>query len=96
VSDRFERRTLLGLGYLIGGLTMLVDPEVGRDTKYTRNIGVDPDKLIIPQPKDELGKPKKKKDGEKDDGGRASEICLVRAEFRSVSFAPPPLRYGGP
>lgn len=35
----------------LGGHAVLLDPEVGRDTKYTRSIGVDPDKLICPQPK---------------------------------------------
>ena len=36
----------------VGGHAMLLDPEVGRDAKYTRNIGVDPDKLLCPQPKE--------------------------------------------
>jgi recombination protein RecA len=36
----------------IGGTAILIDPEVGRDAKYTRGIGVDADKLFSPQPKD--------------------------------------------
>lgn len=47
----------------IGGLAMLVDPEVGRDAKYTRNIGVDPERLIVPQAKE--GKHKQKLQGGK-------------------------------
>ncbi len=35
----------------LGGITVLFDPEIGRDAKYTRSIGVDPDRLICPQPK---------------------------------------------
>lgn len=34
----------------IGGTAILLDPEVGRDAKYSRSIGVDADKLICPQP----------------------------------------------
>jgi recombination protein RecA len=36
----------------IGGYAVLLDPEVGRDAKYTRSIGVDPEKLLCPQPKE--------------------------------------------
>lgn len=36
----------------IGGIAMLIDPEIGRDKKYTRNIGVDPEKLMCPQPRE--------------------------------------------
>lgn len=35
----------------LGGLSILIDPEVGRDAKYTRGIGVDAEKLVAPQPK---------------------------------------------
>ena len=36
----------------LGGTAILVDPEVGRDAKYSRNIGVNADKLFCPQPKE--------------------------------------------
>lgn len=36
----------------MGGIAILLDPEVGRDAKYTRSIGVEADKLLCPQPKE--------------------------------------------
>lgn len=36
----------------IGGVAALVEPEVSRQASYTTRIGVNPDELIIPQPKD--------------------------------------------
>lgn len=38
----------------VGGIAILLDPEVGRDAKYTRSIGVDPERLVCPQPKGDL------------------------------------------
>lgn len=35
----------------MGGIAILLDPEVGRDSKYSRSIGVDIDKIQCPQPK---------------------------------------------
>lgn len=34
----------------MGGVGILMDPEIGRDARYTRSIGVDPEKLHTPQP----------------------------------------------
>lgn len=36
----------------VGGVGILVDPEIGRDAKYSRSIGVNAEKLLCPQPKE--------------------------------------------